>query len=181
MKAYVFSIGESTTDLCVELMKEYGFEVILYQDSSTLWDKLKRFYLEAFGTKDKMFVRIDADIIPNQNAKIIPKYTPNYPMWDCSVGWDWYKQDRGSISIHYMNRLAVELCLDHIDECSRQVRPETYLWRVPNINPFTKQDWTISRGMHGYAQVDQRERIKQLKHLRNQEYDWSLVERIEKL
>lgn len=181
MRAYVFSIGEKTTELCVELMKEYGFEVILYQDGTTLWDKLKRFYTEALKTDDDLFVRVDADIIPNRNVQEIPKYKQDYPFWECSVGFDWYKQDRGSVSIHYMNRAAIERCLVHIDEAENKIRPETYLWRTPDINMYTGLDWTINRGIHGYGQQIHRERIKQLKDLRNQEYDWGLVERIEAL
>lgn len=181
MKAYVFSIGEKTTELCSELMREYGFEVILYQDGSTLWAKLKRLYEEVVKDGVEEFVRIDADIIPNKNTALIPNFTANYPLWECSVGWDWYKQDRGSISIHYMNKLVAEMCLRHIDEAENQIRPETYLWRLPEINKYTRLDWTIGRGIHGYGQTDHRERIKNLKNARNQEYDWKLVERIESL
>lgn len=181
MRAYVFSIGESTTDLCVELMQKYGFEVVLFQDETSLWAKLKRFYEEALATKDHQFVRIDADIIPNKNAAIIPHSKNDYPLWECSVGWDWYKQDRGSISIHYMNRLAAEMCLRHIAEAEALTRPETHLWRDERINPYTRLDWTLARGIHGYGQADHRERIKALKRERNQEYDWELVEKIEAL
>lgn len=180
MLAYVFSIGERTTDLCCELMTKYGFEVIRLEDpSTTLWQKLKQFYEEALKTKDEVFVRIDADIIPNENVKTMPRYKPEYPLWECSVGYDWYKQDRGTISIHYMNRKAIEKCLGHINEAKNEIRPETYLWRVPNINLYTNVDWTVNRGIHGYGQLDQRQRIKELKDARGQSYDWELVERIE--
>lgn len=181
MKCFVFSIGEKTTDLCCELMRKYGFEVILLKDNSSLQQKLKRFYVEALSTKDNMFVRIDADIIPNQNAKEIPKFIADYPMWECSVGWDWYSQNRKPISIHYMNRLAVQMCLNNVDKAEKEVRPETYLWRLPNINPYVHIDWTLARGLHGYGQTDQRKRIKELKDSRGQDYDWPLVERIEAL
>jgi len=69
MKAFVFSIGERTTGLCVEQLEKMGFEVILYKDNTSLWDKLKRFYTEALETNEDKFLRIDADIIPNQNVK----------------------------------------------------------------------------------------------------------------
>lgn len=182
MKAVVFSIGEKTTDLCCELMAKYGFEVVRLEDpKTTLWQKLKQFYELAMDTDEDVFVRMDADIIPNANVKTMPLYKPEYPLWECSVGFDWYKQDRGTISIHYMNRRAIQKCLEHVDEAKRETRPETYLWRVPNINLYTTVDWTINRGIHGYGQIDQRERIKELKDLRGQQYDWGLVERIEAL
>ncbi len=179
MRAYVFSIGESTTDICCELMREYGFDVTLYKDKTTLWEKLERFYTEA--QNEDVALRIDADIIPNKNVQEIPRFKPDYPKWECSVGWDWYKQDRGSISVHYMNKLAIELCLSHVEDAKHEIRPETYLWRLPDINLYTSLDWTLSRGIHGYGQSDQRQRIKDLKDARSQEYDWLLVERIESL
>lgn len=178
MKAFVFSIGEKTTDLCCELMKEYGFEIILYQDHTSLWDKLRRFYKEALETEDKAFLRIDADIIPNKNVlKLITE--PGF--WNCAVGYDWYKQDRGSISIHVMDRQIIKDCLDRIDEAKDEIRPETYLWRLPEVNPLTGTITNYSCGIHGYGQRDHRQRIKDLKHNRGQKYDWELIDRIEAL
>lgn len=176
MKAFIFSIGEKTTDLCCELMTEYGFEVILYQDGTTLWDKLKRFYTEALESDDEEFFRIDADIIPSKNVKQLQNLYP----WTCAWGLDWYKQDLGSISIHRMHRDIIEKCLLNIDEARRKIRPETYLWRLPEINEFTTNAKGYF-GIHGYGQANHRERIKHLKYLREQEYDWGLVERIESL
>lgn len=176
MRCFVFSIGEKTTDLCCELMREYGYEVILFQDGTPLWQKLKRFYTEALATEDDEFMRIDADVIPNK--KIQDMF--NLSGWTCAWGLDWYKQDLGSISIHKMRREIIEKCLAHVDESEPKIRPETYLWRLPEINDYT--DNAIGfYGIHGYGQSDQRERIKLLKYLRNQPYDWDLVERLEAL
>lgn len=176
MKAYVFSIGEKTTDLCCELMREYGFDVILYRDSSTLWDKLKRFYLEAYAMGDEVVSRVDADIIPNRNIASLEATG-----WECAVGYDWYSQDRKAISFHVMTRKVVRLCLDNIESARHKTRPETHLWRLPEINPLTTIRDEFSCGLHGYGQMDQRERIKALKHVRGQEYDWELLDKIEAL
>jgi len=181
MKVWVFSIGESTTELCCELMERYGFEVVLLQDATTLWSKLKRFYTEALASEGDMFMRIDADIIPNSNVKVVNGHNSRYPFWQCSAGFDWYKQDRGPISIHYMNRAAIGLCLKDIDKAEHESRPETFVWRLTKLNPYTHIDWTLNRGLHGYGQIDQRERIKNLKDERHQAYDWELVEAIEAL
>lgn len=178
IKAYVFSIGEKTTDLCCELMREYGFEVILFEDQTSLWEKLERFYTEALGSGDYKFVRIDADIIPNRN---VLKLIGEFGAWDCAVGYDWYKQDRGSISIHVMRREVIETCLKHIEEAKDEIRPETYLWRLPEINSLTRTIDKYSCGLHGYGQKDHRQRIKDLKYNRGQKYDWSLLDRIEAL
>jgi hypothetical protein len=177
VKCYIFSIGERTTGLCRDLMKEYGFEVITCIDQSSLWEKLKWFYIEALKTEDYYFMRIDADIIPNQNVK---RLTANKG-WNCAQGYDWYSQDRKAMSVHVMERPIIEKCLEHIEEAKDQIRPETYLWRLPGINPYTSIEASFSCGLHGYGQKDHRERIKELKYNRNQEYDWKLLERIEAL
>lgn len=174
MKAYVFSIGERTTDLCCELMEEYGFDVTLYQDQTSLWDKLKRFYTEALETKDQEFVRIDADIIPYPRVANML----NLAGWTCAWGFDWYKQDLGSISIHKMNREVIKLCLKFIEQAKNENRPETYLWRHKGINDYTDHS-PGPFGLHGYGQTDQRGRIRSLKDSRSQSYNWDLVERIE--
>lgn len=182
MKAFVFSIGEKTTELCCELMKEYGYDVILFQDNTSLWEKLKRFYTEALESDDKTFIRIDADIIPNRNVnELVAKHHKEVLAWSCAVGWDWYKQDRGAISIHVMDRKIIEECLKNIDKAKDESRPETFLWRLPTVNQYTRIDESKSFGLHGYGQLDHRERIKELKHVRNQKYDWELLDRIEKL
>lgn len=181
MKAYVFSIGEKTTDLCCELMEKYGYEVILFQDETTLWDKLKRFYTEALATDDQEFIRIDADIIPNKGVQALVKVNDGC-LWHCAVGWDWYKQRRDTISIHHMKREAIEKCLQNIESAKNKIRPETHLWRIEEFHwPRVCHQVDISCGMHGYGQETHRNRIKELKHLRNQDYDWDLVEKIEAL
>lgn len=176
MRCYVFSIGEKTTDLCCELMKEYGFDVVLYKDQTSLWEKLIRFYSEAIASKDEYALRIDADIIPNRNVLKLDGIG-----WQCASGFDWYSQDRKAISIHVMHRDVIAMCLENIYAAKDEVRPETYLWRMPEINPFTSIQSDFNCGIHGYAQKDQRDRIKKLKHVRNQPYDWDLLDRIEAL
>lgn len=181
MICFVFSIGEKTTSLCFQLMKEYGFETRLFQDNTTLWEKLKRMYTEALETNETHFMRIDADIIPNQNVRKLALLGEMNGGWLCASGYDWYKQDRGAISIHVMERSVIEKCLKHIDEAKDEIRPETYLWRLPEINPKTSIRDDFNSGIHGYGQGDQRDRIKTLKHNRNQKYDWKLLDRIEQL
>lgn len=184
MKSYVFSIGEKTTELCCELMESYGFEVVLFQSRSSLASKLKDFYQHALETEDGQWLRIDADIIPNQNVKKLAKIGGLFgdnPSWVCASGFDWYKQDRGAISIHVMNRESVKRALRYIPIARTKDRPETHIWRQPDINPFTLIVESFNSGLHGYGQLDQRERIKNLKHIRSQVYDWELVDKVEAL
>lgn len=179
MKCFVFSIGEKTTDLCCELMDEYGFQVVLYQDQTSLWEKLLRFYTDIITSDDQRAVRIDADIIPNSNVARLIEEPAGF--WDCAVGYDWYKQDRGSISIHSMSRDVIAYCLGNIYLAKDEIRPETYLWRLPEVNPLTRTITSYSCGIHGYGQKDHRQRIKDLKYNRGQKYDWDLIDRIESL
>lgn len=181
MKAFVFSIGEKTTDLCVELMQEMGFDIILLQDKESLWHKLKKFYTEALETEDNEFVRIDADIIPNKRVLDLIKVNDGC-MWHSAVGFDWYKQDRGSISIHHMKRDAVEICLENIESARDKIRPESHLWRIQEFHwPRVCHNVNINCGLHGYGQKEHRERIKALKYARGQEYQWDLIDKIEAL
>lgn len=181
MRCYVFSIGENTTDLCVELMQEMGFKTVLYKDPTSLWSKLKRFYADALKTRDEEFIRIDADIIPNKRVLDLIKVNDGC-LWHSAVGFDWYTQQRGTISIHHMKREAVAMCLENIESAKEENRPETYLWRLEEFHwPRVCHNVDINCGLHGYAQKEQRQRIKNLKASRSQDYDWSLVERIEAL
>lgn len=181
MRAFIFSIGERTTGLCQELMDDMGFETVLYQDNTSLWEKLKRFYTEALETDDEEFVRIDADIIPNRRVLDLIKVNDGC-LWHAAVGWDWYKQERGLISIHHMKRQAVAQCLENIESARDENRPETYLWRMQEFHyPRVCHGVDISCGLHGYGQTDQRDRIEKLKESRNQDYDWELIRKIEAL
>lgn len=174
MKVFVFSIGEKTTDVCCQILEEYGYEVILLKDKTSLAEKLQKFYKLALETGDKEVMRIDADILPYPWMVDMK----NEKGWTCASGFDWYKQNIGAISIHLMNRKVLKLCDKYSPGIEEYSRTETHLWRLPEINSYTSVDSSV-RGIHGFGQHDQRERIKSLKKERNQEYDWALVERIE--
>lgn len=179
MKVFIFSIGESTTDLAHELMESYGFDTrLIYNETSSLWDKLKYFYIKALETGDEYIMRMDADIIPNENVKQLAEEVGG---WVCATGYDWYKQDIGAMSIHKMHRDIIKECLDHIDEAKDKARPETHLWRLPSINPHTRNQFDYACGIHGYGQRDHRQRIKDLKLSRDQKYNWNLIDKIESL
>lgn len=80
-----------------------------------------------------------------------------------------------------MHRDVIKECLKHIEEAKDEIRPETYLWRLPEVNKQTQVVWDFSCGLHGYGQKDHRQRIKDLKYNRGQYYDWRLLDRIENL
>lgn len=175
VKAIVFSIGESTTPLCADQLDRYGFDVEVWIDKSSLWEKLKRLY-----EFNEDVLRVDADIIPNRFVKEVIPHKDDW--WVCASGWDWYANELRPISIHYLRKEALRVGRDHINEAEEESRPETYIWRLPDFyNPRRCRVIDVAAGLHGYAQKDQRERIKGLKARRGQDYDWGLVERIERL
>ena len=179
MKAYIFSIGETTTDLCVSQLKKMGFEVHLLHDKTSLWSKLKQFYQYAYEDADDSVLRVDADIIPNQNVLELIKLDDGC-WWHQSLAFDFYRQDLIPASVSHMRFEAIKLARENIDRFEHDSRPETAIYRLEEFHyPRRCHIANIVTGLHGYGQADQRERIKQLKHFRGQEYDWDLVARIE--
>ena len=66
MRAYVTSIGEPTTGICVDQLKRYGFDVILLDSKEPWIRKYRRFICEAVGP----CLRIDADVVPNSQISV---------------------------------------------------------------------------------------------------------------
>lgn len=175
MRAFVFSIGESTTELCVEQLEKFGFDVVLWQDSTPLWKKLYKLYWQP----DEEIVRVDADIIPNENILELINIDDDC-WWHCASGWDLYKNDIAPISIHYMKQEALVAARDYISRGKDELRPETYVWRSrPFMQPRRCEVVPLVCGIHGYGQKDQAERIKTMKSLRNQPYDWDFIEKMQ--
>ena len=67
MKAYLTTIGELTTDICKKQLERFGYEVIVLGGIEAWPDKYKRF----IETANEDCIRIDADIVPNENIKEI--------------------------------------------------------------------------------------------------------------
>lgn len=181
MKAFVFSIGEPTTDLCVWSLKRQGMEVVLMHDEkTTLWQKLKDLY----QTKEEELLRVDADIIVNNNLNAYLKWSKGSPYWWTKPkGWGWYSQNLIPISVTHMKRPALDVCREKIDLGEHELRPETRMWRLPEFhNPRVCEHSDIPVGIHGYGQDEGNiRRVHAMKDLRHQEYDWELFEAIDKL
>lgn len=175
-KAYVTSIGETTTDLCVWSLERQGFEVELVQSPSSLWDKLR--YI--FAKENDDFVRVDADIVVNSNVKEL--ITQNELWWYQGLTYDWFKQDITHGGVQFVRRPAIEVVRHHIEEAHRLERPESYLFRLPEFhNPRVCGTFEKICGLHGYGQADI-DRVRQTKQRRGQEgYDWELAKKIEEL
>lgn len=176
-KAYVTSIGEPTTDLCVWSLKRNGFEVEVLQNDSSLAVKLAYIYAHA----SENFLRVDADIIVNRNLtpEFLATLDKNIWWWQFVV-YDWYKQDIAH-SMAYISKEALPALRARVNRVLNSLRPETEMSRIPELyNPrrmATHSDTLM--GLHGFGITDI-EPVKALKTARGQieNYDFELHERL---
>lgn len=179
MKAFVTSIGEPTTRLCIEQLRRYDYEVTVLKDESSLWSKLVRIYNEA----DSDFLRVDADFVPNRNIKDFWQKYDRDVWWVQPSIFDWYRQDIGQGGAQFIRREALPILRMCIPAFEKAERPETEVSRVePLHNPRRMVTSDVVVGMHGYRQ-GHLDRIRAQKARRGQSdnYDWNLVEELERL
>lgn len=174
MRAYIFSIGESTAELAEWAVKRLGFNTtVVYNPDTSFWTKLR--WLYSHETDD--FLRIDADTIVNKN---LLKLEPQDNCWwhQCYV-WDWYSQDIGVAGINWVKKEAISYLRQHIDKFENAERPESQMFRLDEFHhPRRCEVYNLLCGLHGYGQRDI-ERIKATKERRKQEhYDWPLIDAI---
>lgn len=181
MKAYVTSIGEPTTDLCIWALTRNGFEVELILDPRSLWSKLKKIYQSA--TED--FLRVDADIIVNRNMtpEFLESLNDPHIWWWQFITYDWYKQDT-THSMSYIKKQAIPALASTIERFKANIRPETAASRIAELeNPRRMATYDAHlMGLHGYGIKDTKPVIK-LKANRGQShlYDFDLAKRLDEL
>lgn len=179
MKAFITSFNEITTGLCVWRLEEQGFETVLLQDETTLADKLKRIYDQA----DDDFVRVDADIVPNQNLTpqnvLMSKIEKVW--WTQFMTFDWFKQDLAYGGVQFIRKAAIPYLRKHINEAMNEERPETYMSRIEAFyNPRRFQSDSMVIGLQNYK--NDMNRVRQTKERRGQSgYDWDLVGKLNDL
>lgn len=176
MKAYITSIGEPTTKLCVEQLSE-RFEVILLENNTTLWEKLKWIYYSE--TED--FVRVDADVVPNKNltAEFVRSLARNDIWWVQFLTFDWFKQDVTHGGVQFIKAEAIPHLRKHVEEAINKERPESYLYRLAAFHePRRCESHPVVMGLHGYK--NDLQRVIEVKTRRNQlaNYDFELAERL---
>jgi hypothetical protein len=180
MKAVVTSIGEITRDMCIWSLERNGFDVVVYDDPSTLADKLKRIYHDL----DENFIRVDADVVVNRN--ITPKMMEQltyHAWWIQFQSFSWFTMDRIWGGVQYIKQPALKALRENIDAHMRDIRPETSMTRLPEFyDPRRFESHAVIAGIHGFAAQDM-DRIKDLKRARNQydTYDWELAEKMMEL
>ena len=180
MKAYVTSVGEITTDLCVWSLERNGFEVVLIQNPSTLASKLEEIYNRA----DDDFVRVDADVVPN---KILTPEMVQAP-YDREVWWvqfltyDWYKQDATHGGVQFIRKEALPVLRERVRDAVDLERPESHLYRLAEFyGPRRCETHPAIVGLHGYK--NDSSRAKETKQRRGQyyDYDFELAKKLDEL
>jgi hypothetical protein len=179
MKAYVTSVGEPTEALCVWALERQGFDVTLVRNDSNLWGKLKLIY--SLATDD--FVRVDADVIVNQNLhpEKLRQNIGSDEWWVQFMTYDWYKQDLTHGGVQFIKKEALEALRSNVAGATHKERPESYMFRLAEFhNPRRCVSSEEVMGLHGYKNDMIRARI--VKERRSQVgYDWELVSKLEEL
>lgn len=156
MKAYLFSIGESTTDLAHWSLKRLGLEVVLLQDpATTLWDKYVEFLQRAQHEAGPV-VRWDADVIalPALTEMIKRFQAQDMHWWWSGSGYCHLRHDLVPVSGQVMRPEVIRLGLEHMHEFRSHSRPETSLSRVPGM--YNPRRFTVVPdfvGIHAWRQT----------------------------
>lgn len=184
MKAFLFSKGETTTDIAAWSLKRLGFDVRMIADpKTTFYQKYLEFLDQA--KNDDMVVRSDADIIVNKNfTNLIKIFQSQRDLWWIHGSLYCYlRHDLIYNTPSVMNNNAIKVGLAHFHEYKKELRPETAFSRAKElmtpIRRFAALDLFV--GIHGIKQSDEDiARVMQMKAARDQLKDWDM-EMIEKL
>lgn len=176
MKAYVTSIGERTTEICVSQLEKFGFDVII-SSAVEPWHQKYRRFLEIM---DEDILRVDADVIVNKN--IIDEYKDFLSNGELMRQWtifDFYRNDLWIGQPVAYSKKALSIIRGYIMSMDEK-RPETWASRIPEINPYLMTSMNVV-GMHGFFQ-DMEAFKRHLKHKieRKQEShcDFQMAEKI---
>lgn len=184
MKAYVTSIGEPTTNLCVWSLERNGFDVDVIEGGGLLVDKLKTIYERA----DDDFVRVDADVVPNRNFMLKTLYMANAKFldawWIQFLCYDWLKQYHSYGGVQFIRKEALPALRSNVDSFHNADRPETQLSRIAEFyKPRRFESSGELVGLHGFALGEQLDRVRQQKQKRAyyDTYDFEMVTKLEGL
>lgn len=179
MKAFVTSINEPTTDLCIWSLERNGFEVVLLKRWDSLAEKLADIYSQA----DDDFVRVDADTVPNQNLTepALRAAADDRLWWVQFLTYDWYKQDTTHGGVQFIKKEALPALRANIKDSLSLERPESQMYRLKEFHNPRRCDWNpCIMGITNYKN-DMR-RVREVKERRLQwDYDWELAEKLGKL
>lgn len=173
MIAYVTSIGEPTTELCIWSLERQGFDVELVKSNDRLSDKLQFIYNDT----DDDFLRVDADVIVNRKVKLL-ELSKN-AWWVQALCFDMYKQDVMYGGVQLIGKECLPALRKHIPRQLQAERPETAMSRLEEFyKPRRFVSVDLICGIHGYK--NDVARAKETKERREQsaDYDFELAERL---
>ena len=186
MKAYLFSIGETTEDLAKWSMERLGFEVVLIKDKNTkFYEKYQEFLRLAKG--EEWVVRYDADMVITKNFKqIAESYIKIYngdKQWFQFYLFCFLRYERVN-GVHLIGKKVIDEGQKYLDNFFKEYsRPETEFFRTPEVNPLTL---TVNEtvGIHGLKQnqkdidrvIEQKKERGQFKH-----WDLELIQKINEM
>lgn len=175
MIAYVTSIGEPTTELCIWSLERQGFDVRLVKSNDRLSDKLQFIYNDT----DDDFLRVDADVIVTRKVKLLE--VPDNAWWVQAQCFGWYSQDVIYGGVQLIKKECLPALRKNIGRQLQAERPETAMSRLEEFykpRRFVSAD--IVCGIHGYKNdVD---RARETKDRRGQtDFDFELAERLNEL
>lgn len=182
MKAYLTSVGETTTGLVKWQLERLGFEAILLEGKEAWVDKYRRF-LELAKAAGENCIRIDADVIPNKHLVEAVNYFVKCPNeWLVQFRtYDLYRNAVGISSPVYYSAEAFK----HIDLIQlHPTRPEAEVWRQSSVNYHTFTDNLHIVGVHGFYQdweTVSRAKLNKITRKQLAEYDFELVDKIKEM
>lgn len=175
MKAYLTTIGERTTEVAAQTLKLYGFDVVILDGFENWIDKYKRF----IDLADNNCIRLDADVIINQNIVQAIKDIEKNCMMAQWHGYDFYRNNIGIVSPVFYHRDALEIIRKNFGKLNVS-RPEATAWRLPDINPYTVTKPDIV-AMHGFFQTKEdllRHKANKINRKQIDEYNFELAEKL---
>lgn len=176
MKAFVTSIGESTTELCVWSLERQGFDVeLILNPETTLAHKLE----EIYNLADDNFLRVDADIVVTNKVKLLD--LPKDIWWVQAQCFDMHAQDIIYGGIQMISKEALPALRKHIINQQSAERPETAMYRLEEFyKPRRCQSVDLICGIHSFGKQDM-QRIQATKARRGQSanYDFELANKMQ--
>lgn len=186
MKAFVFSIGETTTDICIWSLKRLGFVVVPIADPKTsFYQKYLEFLSRAKG--EETVIRCDADVVVTKDFTTMVKMyqSQNQFWWFQGKVYCHLKHNLVNTGPNIMNDRVISVGLQHFHEYKHDSRPETRLSRAKELmDPRRYMALDYFTGIHGFRQREEDiQRVFNQKAERDQlgEWDLELIDKMGKL
>lgn len=187
MRAYLFSIGESTTDIARWSLERLGYDVVmLSHPTTTFYEKYVEFLDFASRADDEAVLRCDADVIATKRLMDLQFLFHNLRddgmWWIHGQTYCHLKHDLVYGGHNFITREGINIAQRHIREFERDSRPESRITRAPEMYaPRRFKAVDMVTGIHGYRQRPQDiARVMAQKERRGQMPSWDM-ELLEKM